>query len=219
MGMIGAFFDFDKTLLETESAKLGFQYLWERRMISFGFLLKILIANFFYQRHLVSDEFMGGIILKFYQGKKLEEFAKGAPLFYRQYLRPRLAPNILSKVREHQKKGHVLILISGSVRYLLEPVIEDIGFDHLLCTDLEVGTDGLLTGQSNGPFCINKTKRTLAAHLAQKQGIDLSRSFAYGNHQSDIPLLEMVGYPFAVEPTEPLKKVAFKRNWPILGFK
>ena len=104
MNRIGAFFDFDKTLLETESAKLGFQYLWERRMISFGFLLKISIANFFYQRHLVSDEFMGGIILKFYQGKKLEEFAKGAPLFYRQYLRPRLAPNILSKVREHQKK-------------------------------------------------------------------------------------------------------------------
>ena len=166
MNRIGAFFDFDKTLLETESAKLGFQYLWERRMISFGFLLKILVANFFYQRHLVSDEFMGGIILKFYQGKKLEEFANGAPLFNRQYLKPRLAPNILSKVREHQKKGHVLILISGSVRYLLEPVIEDIGFDHLLCTDLEVGTDGLLTGRSNGPFCINNTKRTLAAHLA-----------------------------------------------------
>jgi phosphoserine phosphatase len=98
-------------------------------------------------------------------------------------------------------------------------VVEDIGFDHLLCTDLEIGEDGLLTGRALGPLCIDRTKRTLAIQLAKSHNIDLLRSYAYGNHQSDIPLLELVGNPFAVEPTRPLRKVAMQRNWPILGFK
>jgi len=216
---IGAFFDFDKTLLETESAKLGLKYLWERRLLSLRFLLKVLVANFFYQRHLVSDELVARVILKLYRGRRLDEFVNGAPLFYEDHLKPLLAPNILLKVKEHQRNGHLLVLISGSIRYMLKPVVNDIGFDHLLCTDLEVGGDGLLTGRAKGPLCIDTTKRTLAIQLAQKQGIDLSRSYAYGNHQSDIPLLELVGNPFVVEPTTPLRKVALKRNWPVLGFR
>jgi HAD superfamily hydrolase (TIGR01490 family) len=216
---IGAFFDFDKTLLQTESAKLGFKYLWQRRMVSLRLLLKILAANFFYQRHLVSDEFIANIMLKFYRQKRLEDFVEGAPLFYEHYLKPLLAPNILAKVKDHQRKGHILILISGSPRYLLEPVVEDIGFDHLLCTDLEVGSDGLLTGSAKGPLCIDKTKRELALLLAQNHAIDLSCSYAYGNHQSDIPLLESVGHPFVVEPTKPLREVALQRRWPVLGFR
>jgi HAD superfamily hydrolase (TIGR01490 family) len=215
----GAFFDFDKTLIETESAKLGLKYLWEQRLLSSRLLFKILVANFLFQRHLVSDERVARILLKFYRGKRLAEFEDDAPWFYNNYLKPQLAPNILAKVMKHQDSGHVLILISGSIRYMLKPVVEDIGFDHLLCTDLEIGNDGLLTGRAKGPLCVNRTKRTLAIELARKQDIDLSNSYAYGNHQSDIPLLELVGNPAVVEPTEPLRKVALKRNWPVLGFK
>ena len=215
---IGAFFDFDKTQLKTESAKLGLKYLWQQRLLSSGLLFKILVANFFYQYHLVSDETIARIILKFYRGKRLDEFEDGAPWFYNDYLKPQLAPNILAKAKQHRRKGHLLILISGSIRYMLKPVVEDIGFDHLLCTDLEIGADGLLTGRAKGPLCVNRTKRILAIELARKRGIDLSKSYAYGNHQSDIPMLELVGNPFVVEPTEPLRKVAIKRNWPVLGF-
>ena len=217
--VVGAFFDFDKTLLETESAKLGLKYLWDRRLLSLWFLVKVLAANFFYQSHLVSDEFVAKIILKLYRGRRLQEFAQGAPGFYQECLKPKLAPNILTKVRDHQGQGHILILISGSVRYMLESVVEDIGFDHLVCTDLEFGTNGLLTGRAHGPLCIDRTKRKLAIQLAEAHNIDLSHSYAYGNHQSDIPLLELVGNPFVVEPTRPLRKVAMRRNWPVLGFK
>jgi HAD superfamily hydrolase (TIGR01490 family) len=217
--VIGAFFDFDKTLLETESAKLGLKYLWDRRLLSVRFLMKVLVANFFYQHHLVSDELVARIILKLYRGRRLQEFAEGAPAFYQDNLKPKLAPNILAKVREHQREGHLLILISGSVRYMLNSVVEDIGFDHLLCTDLEVGDTGLLTGRAQGPLCIDRTKRTLAIELAETHNIDLSLSYAYGNHQSDLPLLELVGHPFVVEPTRPLLRVAKQRGWPVLGFK
>jgi len=216
---IGAFFDFDQTLLEVASSRLGFKYLWERRLISVGFLAKVMAANFFYKRHWMSDETIAAIMLKFYHNKQLEEFQKGSAAFYREHLKPHLAPNILDRVSQHQQDGHILILISGSIRYLLEPVAEDLGFHHLLCTDLEIGTDGNLTGKAQGPLCLDSTKRVLAEKLAKEVNIDLSASYAYGNHQSDLPLLKLVGHPYAVEPTEPLRDIALKKNWPVLTYR
>jgi HAD superfamily hydrolase (TIGR01490 family) len=216
---IGAFFDFDETLLDVESSRLGFNYLWERRLISRGFILKVLIANIFYKRHWLSDEKMAMMLIKFYRNRHLEDFQQGAAAFYQDYLKPHLAPNIHARVNKHRRQGHRLILISGSVRYMLEPVAEDLGFDHLLCTDLEIGEDGLLTGRAKGPICLNSNKRILAEILARKVNIDLASSYAYGNHQSDLPLLELIGNPYAVEPTEPLRRVALSKKWPILTYR
>ena len=216
---IGAFFDFDETLLETESSRLGIRYLWERRLVSHGFVLKALVAGFLYRRHLISDALTARILLRLYRSRRLADFSNGSETFYRQILKPRLAPNILARVRRHRDRGHSLVLISGSIRYMLEPVAQDLGFEHLLCTDLEEGPDGLLTGRPNGPLCLDNTKRQLAAELARHTGIELKNSFAYGNHQADLPLLESVGFPHVVEPTQPLRKVAVERNWPILAYR
>ena len=101
---------------------------------------------------------------------------------------------------------------------MLEPVAQDLGFEHLLCTDLEEGSNGLLTGRPKGPLCLDSTKRRLAAELSRSIGIDLGRSYAYGNHQADLKLLESVGFPQVVEPTRPLRKIALERNWPILAY-
>ena len=216
---IGAFFDFDETLLDIESSRLGFHYLWERRLVSPGFILKVLTANIFYKRHWLSDEKMAMIMIKFYRNRHLEDFQQGAVSFYQDYLKPHLAPNIRARVDKHRLQGHRLILISGSVRYMLEPVAEDLGFDHLLCTDLEIGGDGLLTGRAKGPICLNSNKRLLAEMLARNVNIELASSYAYGNHQSDLPLLELIGNPYVVEPTEPLRKVALANMWPILTYR
>jgi len=216
---VAAFFDFDKTLLEVESAKLGIKFMWDMRQISLWYIAKVLAANIFYQRHLFSDMAMARLLIKFYKGKRLDEFEAGAPMFYQEVVKPHLAPNILARVHEHKARGHRLVLISAGVRYLLKPVVEDLGFDNLFCTDLEVGPDGLLTGKAHGPICIDENKKIFTLKLAEEQGIDLEKSFAYGNHQSDIAFLELVGNPFVVEPTEPLRKMAIKRSWPVLSFR
>ncbi len=216
---VGAFFDFDKTLLMEESPKLGIRYLWDRGMVSFAYVVKIIIANFFYERNRISDETMANLLLTFYRGKRLEAFEAGAHDYYQEIIRPHLAPNILARVNTHRENDHILILVSAGIRYLLKPVAADLGFDYLLCTDLEQGPDGLLTGKSQGPICTDTNKRSLAARLARDLDMDLLRSYAYGNHHSDIPLLEMVGNPHAVEPTAVLRKVAQERNWPILSFR
>jgi HAD superfamily hydrolase (TIGR01490 family) len=216
---IGAFFDFDETLLDTESSRLGIKYLWERRLVSGGFILKAFVVGTLYRHHLITDEQTAKILLRLYRNRRLDDFTEGSEDFYRDTLKPRLAPKILAKVNEHKDQGHCLVLISGSIRYMLEPVARDLGFEHLLCTDLEESANGLLTGKPKGPLCLDTTKRHLATELAQRTGIDLERSYAYGNHQADLPLLESVGFPHAVEPSKPLLKVAVARNWPILTYR
>ena len=216
---IAAFFDFDETLLEVESGRVGIQWLWDRRLVPIGYILKILMANFFYQRGLLSDERMVKALLTFYRKKRLADFQKGAENFYQEYLKPRLAPGILKRVHFHKNEGHQLVLISGSVRYMLEPVVKDLQFDHLLCTDLEVDKNGLMTGKPGGMVCVDQNKKKLTLELAGKFGLDLTNSYAYGNHQSDLPLLETIGHPYAVEPTAELQKVAQQRSWPILSYR
>jgi putative phosphoserine phosphatase / 1-acylglycerol-3-phosphate O-acyltransferase len=216
---IAAFFDFDETLLDVESGRLGIQWLWDRRLVPFGYILKILTANFLYKRRLLSDERMVKTMLTFYRKKRLADFQKGADNFYTSYLKPHLAPGILSRVRFHKEEGHLLVLISGSVRYLLEPVVRDLEFDHLLCTDLEVDKNGLMTGKPADLVCVDHNKKILTLKLAQQLELDLEKSYAYGNHHSDLPLLETVGNPHAVEPNSILEKIAHHRSWPILAYR
>ena len=215
---IGAFFDFDRTLIDVESGRIGFRYLYKMREIPLAFLLKIMVSDFLYQRDLISDERMARTMIKFYRNRDLKDFENGAEAFYATYLKTHLAPNITARLHEHQLAGHVLILVSASVRYLLLPVMRDLEFHYLLCTDLEVGSNGRLTGRPDGPVCIDQNKRIAAEKLSNRIGIDLDVSYAYGNHHSDIPLLEAVGNPSAVAPTPTLRRHAEKRGWPILTF-
>lgn len=213
-----AFFDFDDTLIDTNSSKIGFKWLYDNNLVSKRFLLKTILLGLFYKIRLVSDIRMSNSLIKFYKGKKLEFFAKQADEFYENLLKPRLVPKILKKVEDHKKQGHFLVIVSGSIRYYLEPVAKDLGFDKIICTELEEGPDGILTGKPIGKICIDDYKKELALNLVEKENIDLKSSFAYGDNESDIQLLKLVGNPIAVQPSPKLRKLAQKNNWQILNY-
>ena len=108
---IGAFFDFDRTLIDVESGRIGFKYLYELGEIPLVFLLKILVTDFFYQRNFISDNQMARIMLKFYHKRRLHDFEDGSESFYTDYFKPHMESYIITKLREHQRAGHVPILI------------------------------------------------------------------------------------------------------------
>jgi HAD superfamily hydrolase (TIGR01490 family) len=224
-GKRAAFFDFDKTLLSCESSKLLMRYMGSHRKVFFAqkgvsiaYVMRLVLMNEFYKRHLFSDEKMAILLIDFFKGRKISTFESIADDLYHKLIKPKLAPNILEIVLEHKKNGDVLIIVSAGIRYLLRVVAKDLGFDHLLCTDLEVDDNGMLTGRVSGRLCIGINKRLMCEELALNEGINLKSSFAYGNHQSDIPMLELVGNPNVVEPTGPLLVVAEKRGWPVLKY-
>lgn len=216
---IAAFFDFDQTLLEVESGHMGIRILRERGMLPLGYFLKVWLANIFYRWQWLSEAGMARVLLTYYRRRNLADFEATAEDFYRIYLKPHLAPGIMARLEDHRRAGHLLVLISGSVRYMLEPVVRDLCLDRLFCTDLEVGRDGLLTGRSRGAICVDRAKQDYARQFALEADVDLAASFAYGNHPADLPLLETVGHPYAVEPTRALAKIAAQRVWPVLSFR
>jgi len=216
---IAAFFDFDETIVDINSSKVGFKWLYENKMLSKWFILKVIITGMLYEANLISEKHMADGMVIFYKGKKLSFFSDRAEKFYNDLLKPHLIPQIVDKIRYHKDRGHILVIVSGSIKYYLEPVARDLGFDHLVCTELEEGVDGLLTGKPKSHICLGKNKQLMTIDLVNKLKINLDESYAYGNSQADIHLLKMVGNPTAVEPNLPLKKVAIKNNWPILRFK
>ena len=211
-----AFFDFDKTLLAKESAELGFKYIWKLRQVSLSYLIKIYLCARMYKWNLLSADIIASMSLKYYKGRRLQDFIDGAQEFYDEWMKPHLSPSILEKVEEHRSKGHVLVLLSAGIDYYLEKAAEDLDFDHLLCSKLEVDENGICTGKTNGSLLLGGNKMIAASAFALRENIDLESSHAYSDHHSDIPLLEYVGYPVAVRPTRPLRKTAIRRGWSII---
>ncbi len=212
-----AFFDFDNTLLAGDSAKMGIRFLWEQGQVPLSYILRVMLLNQFFKRDLYPAERMARSLITYYRGRQLADFEAGATEYYHAHLKPLLAPALLERVEEHRRRGDKLVILSASVRYLLTPVVEDLGFDHLLCTDLEENGQGFLTGRAKGSICIGEGKRRAAERLAIEQELDLSQSTAYGDHHSDEPMLAMVGHPIAVEPTPRLRMIAEARGWSIMS--
>ena len=214
-----AFFDFDNTLLADDSARIGIKYLYERGDIGLWFVLRILARNFFYKRNLYSPEEMSRFVLRFYKDRDITEYVARADEYYAAMIRPHIAPNVRARLERHRADGHATVLITAGLRYLCEPVVRDLKIDHLCCSDLEMGPSGRPTGRPVEPICVAGHKVTHAKRIAAEQGLDLASSYAYSDHHSDLPLLELVGHPVVVEPTAPLRRVAEKRGWEIISFK
>jgi HAD superfamily hydrolase (TIGR01490 family) len=128
------------------------------------------------------------------------------PGFYR--------PNVLAKLREHQAAGARVVLVSGSFPPPLAPIAAAVGADAVYCTELEVGADGRYTGVISAAM-IGDDKRTVVdAYLA---GLGpAAPSWGYGDHSSDLPLLERVSSPVVVGSDPAMLELAGERGWPVL---
>jgi len=131
---------------------------------------------------------------------------QGAPGFYR--------PNVLAKLREHQAAGDRVVLVSGSFPPPLRPIAEAVGADAVYCTQLEVGGDGAYTGAISAAM-IGDDKRTAVDEYLG--GLDADApSWGYGDHSSDLPLLERVSNPVVVGSDPVMLELAGQRAWPVL---
>ncbi|MBW7572204.1 HAD family hydrolase [Caproiciproducens faecalis] len=107
------------------------------------------------------------------------------------------------RIRWHKKQGHVVIAISGSPIELVSEVSRMYGMDDYRGTVYQVGSNGIYNGEII-PMWDSQSKRKAVLEMAEKHGIDLSQSYAYGDTNGDYSMLQLVGNPIAVNPTREL---------------
>ncbi len=214
---IAAFFDFDNTLITGDSQGLEIDYLFKNRLVPFSNLIPIIIANFFFKRNLLSSENMVRVCLRIYRGRRADQPATWADDLYLATIRSRLSPRMMATVTKHRRKGHLPVILSASLPHLIKPAADGLEIEHVICTQLEANSAGVLTGRTKGPVCVGRQKATQAIRLAEKLGMNLKASYAYSDHHADIELFKVVGHPVAVSPTPKLLRYANRHNWKIMS--
>ncbi|HUY74924.1 MAG TPA: HAD-IB family hydrolase [Candidatus Dormibacteraeota bacterium] len=129
----------------------------------------------------------------------------------------RIYPEGMRRIREHKRAGHRVLLLTGALDVVVEPLAEllDVEVD---CAHLLV-KEGRLTGDLQAPPPAGEARGTLLEEYAAKNGIVLSESFAYADSLSDLPMLELVATPVAVNPDARLSQVAGQRGWRVERWK
>lgn len=136
---------------------------------------------------------------------------------FEQEIKRGLLPGALFRLRWHQEAGHSLVLLSGALDLLLEPLAAHLGVNAQVGTAVEVD-GGRLTGRIAGAHPYDRGKVTCLMSLNAAQPLDLARSFAYANHYTDRHLLAAVGHPVAANPDRRLRGFARRRGWMIENF-
>lgn len=122
---------------------------------------------------------------------------------------------VVEKLRAHKRSGHRIALVSGSGLEILEPISAILEADYILATRLYLN-GGLYTGEIIPPTMIGQGKANAAICLCGELGSPTASCFAYGDHISDLPLLELVGNPVCVGGRGDLADHARQRGWPVM---
>ncbi|MFJ2659394.1 HAD family hydrolase [Streptomyces sp. NPDC087460] len=151
-----------------------------------------------------------------YAGVPLATLQAAGRLWYDGYRRGEAAfvRPVVDAVAAHWAAGCEVVLVSGSMRPLLTPLARDVGASTILCTELVVGADGVLTGEVHRPM-IGDAKAEAAVGLMRERGVDAGKCFAYGDHESDLALLRSVGKPVVVGDSPLLHEAAQRYGWPV----
>ncbi len=119
-------------------------------------------------------------------------------------------------IAEHKQAGHDVVIVSTSGSEVVEPIGAMLGADRVVATRLEI-VDGRYTGEISYYAYAEEKARAVEA-LAAELGYDLDSCYAYSDSVTDVPMLEAVGHPFAVNPDKELRRTATAREWPVLVF-
>jgi HAD superfamily hydrolase (TIGR01490 family) len=213
-GSVAAFFDVDKTILAENSGTAYLKTLYERGEIDWKAVVLGLGTYLRYKLNLLDIERWVERNSVEFRGRSEASLAREAGDLFRNVLLPSIYPEAEARVRWHLAQGHLVALVSGATKFVLEPLAAHLGVKHMLCTLLEV-TDGVFTGRVIRPICFGEGKIYWIQQLIERESIDLARSYFYTDSITDLPLLDLVGHPVVVNPDPLLYRRALTRSWPV----
>ena len=216
---VAAFFDMDGTLMSSNVIET---YLWMRlgELPPSGKLAETVRIAGRLPTFINADRKDRGAFLrtvyKEYAGARLADLDAIVDEHLTQHILERLAPDAVRRIRQHRAAGHLTVLITGAVRPLTRPLLPL--FDHVEAADLAVDDRGYCTGHLASSPLVGESRGAFVREFGRRNGVDVSKSFAYADSHSDLPLLAAVGHPVAVRPDVPLFREARKKHWTIVDW-
>ncbi|MFC1589648.1 HAD family hydrolase [Pseudomonadota bacterium] len=214
-----ALFDLDNTLLAGDS-----DYLWGCFLSDKGLVDRALYeqANLrFYEQYkqgtLDIHEFLNFALTPLAENDfdRLQGFHAE---FMSSSIREIMTETGQARINHHRQQGDTIVIITATNSFVTGPIAKAFGADHLIATEPEI-IDGQYTGKVAGTPCFQHGKITKLNEWLEQTGKNLEGSYFYSDSHNDLPLLEQVAYPVAVDPDDQLKAIAQERNWKIESFR
>jgi HAD superfamily hydrolase (TIGR01490 family) len=214
-----AFFDLDRTLIRRSSALALAGPFQERGLIGRKQLAKAAAWQILFAARGASAETVrkaaedGLMLLKDLEVEEMRALVGEA---METALKPLVYREPLDLLKRHRERGERVYIVSAALQEIVDPLAEELGFDGAVGSLCEV-VDGRYTGRSLRA-CHGPGKADAVRELAAAENIDLAASTAYSDSHTDLPFLEAVGRPVAVNPDRELRRIARERGWPMLTF-
>lgn len=214
-----AIFDLDNTLIGDDSDNLWGQFLCEQGLVE--------QADFAVQNDQFYRDYQAGSLnieayLRFalapLRGRSMETLSDWHRKFMRCKIEPILLPRATALIEEHRERGHHLLVITATNAFITRPIVDALGIDDLLACEAEM-VDGLYTGEPIGIPSYHAGKVSRLESWAAEHSIDLDGAYFYSDSHNDLPLLERVDYPVAVDPDDSLRVWAAQAGWPIISLR
>jgi HAD superfamily hydrolase (TIGR01490 family) len=209
------FFDLDRTLLRRSSALALAPAFRAAGLISRSQLAKAAAWQVMFALRGASHDAVrratvdGLMVLRGFTPEELTALVADS---MERSLRPLVYAESLDLVERHRRRGEPVYIVSATLQEIVQAIADDLGFDGALGTVCEV-VDGRYTGRPIRPLHAENKAGCIA-----ELGHDLVASTAYSDSHTDLPFLEAVGHPVAVNPDRALRRIATARRWPILDF-
>ena len=214
-----AIFDLDNTLIAGDS-----DHLWGEFLIEQG-----VVDRDTYRREndRFFQEYRDGTLdihefLRFSLQPLSEHPLSRLQTWHRQFMREKIEPILLPAatrlLEKHRQDGAILLIITATNRFVTAPIAERLGVDELLATEPEF-RDGAYTGEVIDPPCFRDGKVRRLEQWLKHNGANLAQSWFYSDSHNDLPLLERVSSPVAVDPDETLRQHSEMKGWPIISLR
>jgi HAD superfamily hydrolase (TIGR01490 family) len=215
-----AFFDLDRTLISRSSSLALAGAFHERGLIGRRQAAKAAFAQLVFTRFGAGQARVGNTAdsgMSILRGLRVELMREIVTEAWGPVLRPLVYREALVRAEAHAARDEPVYVVSAALQEVVEEVVQRLGLAGAVASRAEVH-DGVYTGRLERRL-YGQHKAAAVVELAVNRGLDLSSSTAYTDSASDVPLLEAVGHPVAVNPDRELRRLAARRGWPVERFR
>ena len=216
-----AFYDLEGTLVRTNLVHtLAFyakrqQGLWQTAKASVGTLAKL---PFFGITDLYSRNVFNEVFFRSYEGFSQDRLRYFSEELFEEVLKPAVFDGTKELIEAGKKIGQRQVVLTGALDFTIDRLMNYLGIDDYVANRLEF-VNGYATGRVLPPVMASATKAKWIREYAEREGLNLSESYAYSDSISDLPMLSIVGHPVAVNPDFRLKQTARQHDWAVLDLK